>query len=134
VLRTVSNSFEFAGYTVPAGTLVMVGTAVGHMLDEYFPNPENFDIDRYSKARAEHRQRDAYAPFGTGTHRCLGSELVPLQLSLTMATILRDLALQPVAPNYLLRVRSFPTMQPVGFRIQVVSHRTHNATTMGQFA
>ena len=132
VLRTVANSFEFAGHTVPAGTLVMVGTAVGHMLDEYFPDPEHFDIDRYTKDRAEHRQRDAYAPFGTGSHRCLGSELVPLQLSLTMATILRELTLEPLAPDYVVRVRSFPTMQPVGFRIRVVRHRTHNAPTAGQ--
>ncbi|MDE0264326.1 MAG: cytochrome P450 [Bryobacterales bacterium] len=132
VLRTVANSFEFAGHTVPAGTLMMVGTAVGHMLDEYFPDPEHFDIDRYTKDRAEHRQRDAYAPFGIGSHRCLGSELVPLQLSLTMATILRGLTLEPLAPDYVLRVRSFPTMQPVGFRIRVVRHRTHNAPTAGQ--
>ena len=134
VLRTVSNSFEFAGYTVPAGALVMVGTAVGHMLGEYFPDPEKFDIDRYSRARAEHRQRDAYAPFGTGSHQCLGAALVPLQLSLTMATILRELTLQPVAPDYVLRVRSFPTMQPVGFRIRVNSRRAHGAPTTGQIA
>ena len=132
VLRTVSNSFEFGGYSVPAGTLAMVGTAVGHMLDEYFPDPENFDIDRYSKARAEHRQRDAYAPFGVGAHRCLGSELVPFQLGLTMATILRELVLQPVAPDHVLRVRSFPTMQPAGFRIHVVSRRSHNLPAKGQ--
>ena len=131
VLRTTANSFEFAGCRVAAGTQVMIGTAVGHMLEEYFPNPERFDIDRYTPAREEHRQRGAYAPFGAGHHRCLGSGLVPVQLVLTMATILREFVLQPLAPDRALRVRSFPTMRPVRFRIRVLRRRTHNVATTG---
>ena len=129
VLRTTANSFEFAGYRVPAGTQVMIGTAVGHTLEEYFPDPERFDIDRYTPARGEHRQRGAYVPFGAGNHRCLGSGLVPVQLALTMATMLRELVLQPLAPDHVLRVRSFPTMQPVRFRIRVLRRRQHDVPT-----
>ncbi|MYF60888.1 MAG: cytochrome P450, partial [Gammaproteobacteria bacterium] len=73
----------------------------------------------------EHRQRGAYAPFGAGNHRCLGSGLVPVQLALTMATILRELQLEALAPGFALRVRSFPTMQPVRFSIRVLGRRTH---------
>ena len=127
VLRTTANSFEFAGHRVRAGTQVMIGTAVGHTLEEYFPHPERFDIDRYTPARGEHRQRGAYVPFGAGNHRCLGSGLVPVQLSLTMATILRELVLEPLAPDHVLRIRSFPTMQPVDFKIRVLGHRKHGA-------
>ena len=127
VLRTTANSFEFAGYRIPAGTQVMVGTSVGHALEEYFPEPERFDIERYTDGRAEHRQRGAYAPFGTGNHRCLGAGLVPVQLGLTMATILRELALEPLGPDHALRVRSFPTMRPIGFNIRVLGRRTHDA-------
>ena len=127
VLRTTANSFEFAGHRVPAGAQVMIGTAVGPTLEEYFPDPERFDIDRYTPARGEHRQRGAYVPFGAGNHRCLGSGLVPVQLGLTMATILRELVLEPLAPDHALRIRSFPTMQPVGFRIRVLRRRTHDA-------
>ena len=126
VLRTTSNSFEFAGHRVPAGTQVMIGTAVGHTLEEFFPDPERFDIDRYTPARGEHRQRGAYVPFGAGNHRCLGSGLVPVQLGLTMATILRELVLEPLDPDHALRVRSFPTMQPVDFRVRVLARRTHD--------
>ena len=129
VLRTTANSFEFAGHRVRAGTQVMIGTAVGHTLEEYFPNPERFDIERYTPARGEHRQRGAYAPFGAGNHRCLGSGLVPVQLALTMATILRELKLEPLAPDFELQVRSFPTMQPVGFRIRVLGRRTDDVAT-----
>ncbi|MDE2925702.1 MAG: cytochrome P450 [Acidobacteriota bacterium] len=129
VLRTTANSFEFAGHRVRAGTQVMIGTAVGHTLEEYFPGPERFDIDRFTQTRGEHRQRGAYAPFGAGTHRCLGAGLVPVQLALTMATILRELVLEPLAPDHVLRVRSFPTMQPVRFSIRILHRRTHDVPT-----
>ena len=131
VLRTTANSFEFAGHRVPAGTQVMIGTAIGHTLEEYFPDPERFDIDRYTPARGEHRQRGAYAPFGAGNHRCLGSGLVPVQLALTMATILRELVLEPIAPDHTLRVRSFPTMQPMGLRVRILGRRKHDAPATG---
>ena len=59
-------------------------------------------------------------------YKCLGSGLVPVQLGLTMATILRELELEPLAPDHELRVRSFPTMQPVRFRIRVLGRRTRS--------
>ena len=43
-----------------------------------------------------------------------------------MATILRELVLEPLAPDFALRVRSFPTMQPVRFEIRVLGRRTHD--------
>ena len=62
--RTAANSFEFGGYRIPAGTEIMLGTTVGHHLQEYFPEPERFDIERYSRGRGEHLQPGAFAPFG----------------------------------------------------------------------
>ena len=129
VLRTVSNSFEFAGHKVPAGVLVMVGTAAGHVLEEYFPDPERFDVDRFTTERGEHRRnRGVYAPFGAGSHRCLGSGLVPLQLALTVATVLRDTELEPFETHHALRVRSLPTMRPVGMKMRILRRRSHGDT------
>ena len=127
LLRTAANSFDFAGHTVAAGSRVMVATAVGHMLEEYFPDPERFDIDRYTRTRAEHLQRDAYAPFGAGHHKCLGSGFAPVQLGLTAATMLRELVLQPLDAHHVLRVKPIPTTHPVGFKIRVLGRRAHDS-------
>ena len=64
LVRTVTNSFDFAGYRIPAGENVMIATTVPHYLPECFPEPDRFDIDRYTPERAEHRQPEVYAPFG----------------------------------------------------------------------
>ncbi|MDE0142860.1 MAG: cytochrome P450 [Caldilineaceae bacterium] len=110
--RTVSNSFEFGGYQVPAGTEVMLGTTVGHHLPDYFPEPDRFDIERYSQGRAEHKQPGAFAPFGVGQHRCIGSGLSELQIALTLAAIVRKADLTLERPEKALKVKLSPAPHP----------------------
>ena len=122
--RTVSNSFEFGGYRVPAGSEIMLGTTVGHHLPEYFPEPDRFDIERYSRSRAEHKQPGAFAPFGVGQHRCIGSGLSELQIALTLAAIVRkaDLALE--RPERPLKIKLSPAPHPdESVRMRLVQRR-----------
>ena len=110
--RTVSNSFEFGGYRVPAGTEIMLGTTVGHHLPDYFPEPEQFDIERYSRSRLEHKQPGAFAPFGVGQHRCIGSGLSELQIALTLAAIVRKADLELERPERSLKIKLSPAPHP----------------------
>lgn len=112
MIRQAVNSFEFAGYTIPVGTPVMVGHAVTHFLPEFFPEPYRFDIDRYLPERSEHKQRYAYVPFGLGNHRCLGSGFAEALIALTIATIVRDTDPEFANPNYRLKTSSSPTLRP----------------------
>ena len=108
LIRKVSNSFEFEGYHVPAGSDVMLGTTVGHYLPEYFPDPERFDIERYTKDRAEHQQPGALAPFGVGPHRCIGANLSQLQIVLTLTTIVRETDLELEHPQRPTKIKRKP--------------------------
>ena len=119
--RIVANSFEFEGYQVPAGEQVLIGFAVPHLMEEYFPEPYRFDIDRYTPERAEHRQVGVYAPFGVGVHQCLGRSLAEVLIALNVATIVHDteLALEP--PNYQLKIGRLPPIRPdSAFKFRVV--------------
>ena len=118
--RTVSNSFEFAGYRVPAGTQVMLGTTVSHRLAECFPDPERFDIERHTRQARQQRKRGAFVPFGLGQHRCLGSGFAELQIALTMATIVRETELVLDHPGRPVRTQVTPAPHPhrsVRFRV-----------------
>ena len=112
IQRTVSNSFEFEGYEIPSGARIFLALSLTHNLPEYFPDPQRFDIDRYTRERAEHRQRGAYVPFGLGAHVCLGSSLAEVLIALNIATVLRETrpALHP--PNYKLKIKWLPVAQP----------------------
>ncbi len=122
--RTVANSFEFAGYKVPARSKVIIGNTVTHHLSECFPNPQRFDIDRYTAERAEHKQPGAFAPFGLGTHRCLGSNFAEVQIALTLLTIVHDLELTLASPGYKLKVKQTPAPHPASsFKFRVLRRR-----------
>ena len=108
LVRTATNSFEFAGHRIPAGERLMIATAVPHYLPECFPEPERFDIDRYGPERAEHRQPYVYAPFGLGTHRCLGNGFAEVQIAVTMATILHEVDLTLDRTDYSLKTTQVP--------------------------
>ena len=122
--RRVCNSFEFEGYTVPAGEDVLLGIPVLHHDPDYFPNPMQFDIERYTADRAEHRRRGAYAPFGVGAHKCLGSSLAEVLIALNMALVVRETELALAPPNYQLKIKRLPVVQPgPSFKFRLVRKR-----------
>ena len=111
-VRHVMNAFEFEGYEIPAGARVLFAWTAPHYLDSVFPDPGRFDIDRYRSPRSEHRRKGAYAPFGLGTHTCLGQHWVELQMAVNVLMIARhfDLELQP--PDWEMKFNPFPTSSP----------------------
>ena len=124
MVRTVVNSFEFAGYWIPAGTSVWVAMPVSHHLPELYPDPERFDIDRFLPERREHGQPGAYAPFGFGAHSCLGQGAAQVQMTLIIATILHrsEIALDP--PDYRMKLDSIPIPTPNrSFKIRLTRWR-----------
>ena len=128
LFRTVTNSFEFGGYRIPAGEHVIIATTVPHYLPECFPEPERFDIDRYTPERAEHRRPEVYAPFGLGAHRCLGNGFAEVQIAVTMATLLHDAELALSPPGYTLKTTQVPLPSPSkSFKVRLVRRRAAGA-------
>lgn len=109
--RTVVKDFEFGGYWFREGTEVFVGNTVTHALEEYFPNPDRFDVDRYD--REDHpKTPQAFAPFTLGAHTCLGAGIAESQLMLLLAALVRrvDLVLDP--PDTDLTIYANPIPNP----------------------
>lgn len=110
--RTTNEAINFAGYDIPANTEVIIATTVPHHLADYFPNPEKFDIERYTAERKEHRQPGVYAPFGLGPHVCLGQGLAEMQMALTIGTLFHFAELKLSPANYELGFDPVPTLSP----------------------
>ncbi|MCY4176223.1 MAG: cytochrome P450 [Acidimicrobiaceae bacterium] len=81
--RHAINNCLIGGYQMSVGERLWILSAVTHYLDDQFPEPMKFDIDRYKPPRNEHRGT-GYAPFGLDTHTCLGQRLVSLQLAINI--------------------------------------------------
>ena len=127
-IRTVTNSFTFAGCTVPAGRPVILPFTLPHHMAEYFPDPERFDIDRFVPPRNEHQQPGVYLPYGVGTHRCLGAQLAEFTTTTAMATLLHDVELALDPPGYVMterKIKRIPTRHPgKSFRFRLLGRRS----------
>ncbi len=124
-MRTATRDFEFEGHQIHEGELLFVATSVPHFMEEFFPEPDRFDIDRYTKPRAEHLTAGAYSPWGRGAHICLGKSLAEVQLALTAARLFHRLELALDPPGYVLETKTAPTPGPsMKFQVQVKAVRT----------
>jgi cytochrome P450 len=116
----VAKPLTIAGYRLEPGNDVNIAMTVPHFLEELYPHPMQFDIDRFRAPRNEHRQHGAYAPFGLGDHTCLGAGIAEVQLMVTMATLLHFYTLKLDPPTYQLVIEHHPTAVPGNnFRVKI---------------
>ncbi|MCI5102977.1 MAG: cytochrome P450, partial [Algiphilus sp.] len=123
-MRTATKDFVFQGCRIREGEMLYVATSVPHFMEEFYPEPQRFDIDRYAKPRAEHMQSGAYSPYGRGPHTCLGKSLAEVQIALSMARLFYKLDLELDPPDYTLKTKTAPTPGPsTQFKVRVKGYR-----------
>lgn len=108
-LRNVMNTCVVEGYEIPVGSRVHIVQTASHYLDRLFPNPFEFDIDRYLKDRNE-SHGPGYAPYGLGTHTCLGYRWTELHLVVNMLLIAHYFTFELSPRDTELRIDPLPSM------------------------
>ena len=110
-IRTVMNTCVVEGYELPVGSQIFIVQSATHYMEDVFPDPFSFDIDRYLPERREDKG-PSYAPFGLGTHMCLGHRWVELHLAVDLLMLTHFFRFEMADPGYRLRINPFPTMAP----------------------
>jgi len=89
VMRRTVHSTELLGHTIPPNTLVGVNLWGLHHLEEYWPEPDRFDPERFTEPRREDKShRSAYMPFGHGVHKCIGMYFGGMEVKAIMHQLL----------------------------------------------
>ena len=107
LVRNVANSCVVENYSLPLGERLFIVQTASHYMNDSFPDPYKFDIDRYLPSRREHHG-PGYAPFGLDTHRCMGQIWVHFQLILTLLNIAYYFEFAPLPRNYRLKINPLP--------------------------
>ena len=110
-LRTVMNTCVVEDYELPVGSQVYIATTATHYMSDIFPDPFKVDIDRYQPPRNEHLS-PGYAPYGLGTHTCLGSRWMELQLAINVLMIAHYFNIEVSPANYKFKFNPLPSMKP----------------------
>ena len=112
-LRNVMNTCVVEDYELPVGERLHIAMTATHYMSDVFPDPYKFDIDRYLPPRHEHRN-PGYAPYGLGTHKCLGTRWMELHLAANLLMLAHYFTIEvlPAKYNHKLRFSPFPSIKP----------------------
>ena len=110
-VRNVMNACVVEGYELPEGVRVFIVQTATHYMSDLFPDPFTFDIDRYKAPRKEHIGT-GYAPYGLGTHTCLGARQTELYLATNLLLMVHHFTLEIAPKKYKLKISPFPSQSP----------------------
>ncbi|XP_041893487.1 cytochrome P450 3A9-like [Corvus kubaryi] len=92
--RVCKKDVEINGVTIPKGVVVTIPPYVMHRDPEYWPNPEEFRPERFSKENKESIDPYTYLPFGAGPRNCIGMRFALLSLKVAIASLLQHFTFQ----------------------------------------
>ena len=107
--RHAAEDDTLAGYSIEAGTDILVCPYLTHRDPELWPDPEHFDPRRFTAPDGRPAHPGAYFPFGIGPRACLG-----LQFALRESTVLLEHLLPVHTPTF----SSTPTTAEYGITVR----------------
>ncbi len=112
-IRNVMNTCVVEDYELPVGERLHIAMTATHYMSDIFPDPGKFDIDRYLPPRQEHRS-PGYAPYGLGTHKCLGTRWMELHLAANLLMLAHYFTIEVTPEKFKSRLRfsPFPSLKP----------------------
>lgn len=88
--RNAEVDVEFAGHTIPAGSLVVYSQYVTHRLSDHWPDPRRFSPERWLGEGNQRVEPEPYTfvPFGGGYRRCIGFAMATVEAKILIARTL----------------------------------------------
>ncbi|XP_071476290.1 ultra-long-chain fatty acid omega-hydroxylase-like [Diadema antillarum] len=88
--RVLREPIKVNGFTIPAGTEVMVHSyQIHHNPDVWGDDHMDFRPDRFERANVEKRDPFAFVPFSAGQRNCIGQQFAMEVMRLTAARVFR---------------------------------------------
>lgn len=122
--RKVARDLQFGGTRIRAGRMLVFSPYVTHRLAELWPEPLRFRPERWLPGSPWYRRPAPYefAPFGGGTHRCVGFLFATTELTAMAARLLARTSLR--LPAQRVRASGYAALRPRdGLTVEVAATR-----------
>jgi len=96
---------------IPAGSTVIVYVYGAHHAPRYWPDPETFDPDRFTKENSATQPPFTHLPFGGGPRGCIGGNYAMLQILMILSTLLGKYDLE-LPPGQTIEPRAMVILRP----------------------
>jgi len=125
--RRMTADVTLAGWSIPAGSLVLASQWVVHRDARWWPDAHAFTPERWLTADGRYDEaapgqpRGAYFPFGMGRRVCIGESFAWTEAVLALAALARDWA-PTLVPGHPIALRPAVTLRPM-HGLRMVLHR-----------
>jgi len=128
--RMALSDDQAGDLAIPRGSTVVVFVYGVHHSRQYWPNPESFDPERFSKANEKLHRAFAYLPFGAGPRGCIGGNYATLQILMILRDLLRRYDLR-LAPGQTIEPRPMVILRPKhGIRMTFTAAMTPDVASL----
>ncbi|XP_021018890.1 cytochrome P450 3A13 [Mus caroli] len=93
--RVCKTDVEINGVFIPKGTVVIIPTFALHKDPKYWPEPEEFRPERFSKKNQDSINPYTYLPFGSGPRNCIGMRFALINVKVALVRVLQNFTVQP---------------------------------------
>ncbi|XP_077172252.1 cytochrome P450 3A9-like [Paroedura picta] len=87
--RVSKKDVEINGVIIPKNTTVMIPPYILHRDPEYWPEPDEFRPERFSKENRENIDPYTYLPFGAGPRNCIGMRFALVTMKVAIVILLQ---------------------------------------------
>jgi cytochrome P450 len=117
--RRAINDYKVDKYVIPAGSIILMSQYVMHHNSRYFPDPDLFYPDRWTKGAKSELPRFSYFPFGGGIRGCVGEPFAWMEGILLIATTCQQWKMYHDA-NHKVELKPLITLRPkYGIRMKL---------------
>ncbi|XP_010611147.1 cytochrome P450 3A14 isoform X1 [Fukomys damarensis] len=95
IFRMCKKDVKINGVFIPKGTAVMVPMFVLQRDSKYWPEPDKFHPERFSKKNKENIDPYIYMPFGNGPRNCIGMRFALMNMKLALIRVLQNFSFHP---------------------------------------
>jgi cytochrome P450 len=122
--RQSLSDYVIDKYVIPSGSIILMSQYVMHHNPQYFPNPDVFVPDRWTKEFKSALPRFSYFPFGGGIRGCVGEPFAWIEGILVIATVYRKWKMHH-DPDHKVDLKPLITLRPkYGMRMKLERRTT----------
>ena len=117
--RKAIEDDKLGDYDIPAGSDIFIAPYFLHRHPDYWPQPEQFDPDRFTPEAIKQRHKFAFIPFSAGPRRCIGDFFGIVEAQIHFGLMARYFKMEYVEDNpiELAPEVNLRTKHPINMRI-----------------
>jgi cytochrome P450 len=129
--RQVLNDFPLGQYIAPKGSILLMSPYVMHHTARFYPEPFQFDPERWVPEARDARPKFSYFPFGGGPRVCIGEQFAWMEGILLLATIGQHWRMR-LAEGHTVQPQPMITLRPK-YGMKMVLQRRQESSGQKQF-